>query len=147
MHMFQGGFSAQQQQGSESCGEQGHSAILVAQNWILTLCKIWLLCPQMPETPFLQAPHMYTFGPVIASFGNSSEKGVTEAREPSTAQGQVGNEVEDPYAVGWCLPLLGGFLWTSLEPWTCASLEGSESAATHTRVTLDLGPGQAFSPW
>lgn len=103
--------------------------------------------PKMPETPFLQVPHMYTFEPVIASFGNSSEKRVTEAREPSTAQGQVGNELEDPYAVGWCLPLLGGFLWSSLEPWTCASLEGPESAATHTRVTLDLGPGQAFSPW
>lgn len=40
----------------------------------------------------------------------------------------------------------GGFLWNSREPRTCASLGGPESAATHTRVTLDLAPGQAFSP-
>lgn len=98
--------------------------------------------PQLSKTLSLQAPHMYAFGSVTASLGNSEEKEATEAREPSTAQGRVENEVEDPYAVEWG----EDFPWNSREPWTCASLGGPESAAAHTRVTLDLGPGQAFSP-
>lgn len=47
---------------------------------------------------------MYTSGPVTASLGNSEEKEATEAREPSTAQGRVENEGEDPYAVGGVCP-------------------------------------------
>ena len=101
----------------------------------------------MPETPCLPAPHTCAFGPVSASLGNSGEKGAAQARDLSTAQGQVKNEVEGPCAVGWHLPLVrvGGFLWTSLEPWTRASLGSPGSAAAHIRVTLDLGSGQAFS--
>lgn len=71
---------------------------------------MWLLCPQMPETPCLQAPHMFTIGCVIASLGNSREKGAIEARESSTSQGQVESEVEYPYAVGQYLHLVGNFL-------------------------------------
>lgn len=52
------------------------------------------------------------------------------------------NEVEGAYAVGRG----GDSPWNSREPQACASLGGPKSAAAHTRVTLDLGPGQAFSP-
>lgn len=39
------------------------------------------LVPTDVQDPSLQAPHMYTFGPVTASLGNSEEKEATEARD------------------------------------------------------------------
>lgn len=97
----------------------------------------------------LQAPHMYTSGPVTATLGNSEKKEATEAREPNTAQGRVDNEGEDPYAVGGVCPWWRGRGLSLEQPGAlgiCFSGAGPKFAATHTRVTLDLAPGQAFSP-
>lgn len=95
---------------------------------------------------------MYTFGPVIASLGNSGERGVTEAREPSTAQDQAENEVEDPYAMGWCLPLVGASSGPAWSPghvlfWGFLSLQPPTPGSLWTLDQAKLSlPGSVLSP-